>query len=76
MQRGGSVLGLMYKLGVAKTQKDATVILSGIIVACIVVSATLVVMMQPHSHPQSQQQLAQDVARMRATTNTPLPSSL
>lgn len=73
--RQGSIMGLMFRLGVAKTQRDATVVLSGVIVACLVVSATMFVMVQPHPRQVDQAQLQRDIARMHATTNTPLPTT-
>ena len=71
----GSIIGLMYKLGIASTQKDANVVMGGIIVVCILVSATMFVLVQPHPRAIDQAQLQRDLARMHAGTNTTLPTN-
>lgn len=62
----GSIIGLMYKLGIAKTKNDANLVMGGVIVVCLVISATMFVFVQPHTSPAQAQQLAQDVERMQA----------
>lgn len=64
--RQGSIVGLMYKLGVAKTQKDATMVLGGVIAACVIVSATMLVFVQPHTDAARQAQLERDLILMNA----------
>lgn len=63
-QKKGSIIGLMYKLGVAKTEKDANVVLSGIILVCFIVSATMFVFVQPHPDLARQAALQHDLDRM------------
>lgn len=65
-EQTGSIIGLMYKLGIAKTKNDANLVMGGIIVVCLVLSATMFVFVQPHTNPVQAQQLQQDVARLQA----------
>lgn len=62
----GSIIGLMYKLGLAKTKNDANLVMGGIIVVCLVLSATMFVFVQPHTDSAQAQQLQQDAARFQA----------
>lgn len=64
-QKEGSIIGLMYTLGLAKTQKDANVVLGGIIVVCLIVTATMFVFVQPHADPAREAQLQHDFERMQ-----------
>lgn len=69
----GSIIGFMYKLGIAKTKGDANMIMGGVILVCAVVSATLLVFMQPHTDPQQAAALQHDVELMNAQTQTHYP---
>lgn len=65
-QKQGSIVGLMYRLGVAKTEKDANVVMAGIIVVCLIVSATMFAFIQPHPSPTQQAELQRDLERMNS----------
>lgn len=56
----------MYKLGIAKTRNDANIIMGGLILVCIIVSATMLVFVQPHADPSQAALIQQDLARMQA----------
>lgn len=64
--QAGSIIGLMYKLGIAKTKNDANLVMGGIILVCFVLSATMFVFVQPHTDQAQAQHLQQDVARLQA----------
>lgn len=64
--RAGSIIGLMYRLGVAKTRTDANLVMGGVIAVCLVLSATMFVFVQPHTNAAQAAQLQQDVARLNA----------
>lgn len=59
----GSIIGLMYRLGLAKTKKDANVVMGGIVAVCVVVSATMFLFVQPHEDPARAAALQADVQR-------------
>ena len=71
----GSITKLMFKLGLAKTEKDASVVMVSIVVVCVILSGTVLVVLQPHAHAVDQAKFQADLARMRATTNTPIPQT-
>lgn len=60
----GSIIGLMYRLGIVRTRKDANIVMGGIIAVCLVVSATLFMFVQPHQDPAKAAELQKDVAHM------------
>lgn len=64
-KKEGSIIGLIYKLGLAKTKKDANMVLGGVIVVCLIVTATLFVFSQPHVDPNREAQLQRDYERMQ-----------
>lgn len=64
-QKEGSIIGLMYTLGLAKTQKDANMVLGGVIVVCLIVTATMFVFAQPRTDPNREAQLQRDFVRMQ-----------
>ena len=62
----GSLIGLMYKLGIAKTKTDANLVMGGIIVVCLVLSATMFIFVQPHEDSAKAAALQHDVEAMNA----------
>lgn len=65
-QKQSSIVGLMYKLGVAKTEKDANVVMAGIILVCVIVTGTMFAFVQPHPNAEQQAALQRDLERMNA----------
>ncbi|HWU24329.1 MAG TPA: hypothetical protein VN086_01075 [Candidatus Paceibacterota bacterium] len=64
-KKEGSIIGLMYTLGLAKTKKDANMVLGGVIVVCLIVTATMFVFAQPRTDPNREAQLQRDFERMQ-----------
>jgi hypothetical protein len=62
----GSIIGLMYRLGLAKTEKDANVVMGTVIVVCLIVTATMFVFVQPHQSTAQAEALQRDAQRMSA----------
>ncbi len=70
LKGAGFITTLVVKLGLAKTEKEATIVLVVFAIICVILSIIAFIAIQPRPHPLSKQQLEADMARMRGTTNT------
>ncbi len=64
----GGILGFVINVGIAKSAKEATIVLCVVIAVCIALTVVVYVAVQPHPHPLSPEQFELDLARMRAVS--------
>jgi hypothetical protein len=60
------ITGLVVKAGIARTEKEANIILIVLIIACIFLTVVVYIAVEPHAHPVSPAQFKQDLDRMHA----------